>query len=172
MIPLNTQEFAIVPAPTTQWLVLRCAPGRTMALAAALADRGAWTPTWTRRRRLPRSPMTKPVKEACIPSFVFLPSGEGHNLPPVPLIQYRLMHFEGMLVRIADHQLEPLRRIADKPLLPAHKLPKAGQRLRFNSGPFQGLIAKVIRCTQRFATVSVEGFAQPLQVPPAFLGER
>lgn len=165
-------EFAPIFRTIAEWSVLRCSPGRTIALAATLANRGAWTPTWTRRRRLPRSPITRPITEACIPTFVFIPAPCVDDLPTLPRLPYTAMRFDGALVKIPDRQLEPLRSIADKPLIPAHRLPRPGQRLRFTTGPFEGLFAKVLSCTQRYATVSVDGFALPLQVPPCILQEK
>jgi hypothetical protein len=122
---------------------------------------------------MPRSNVFRPTIEPCIPGLVFIPEATGAELPTVPRIRFWHMRAPDFtLTRVPDRQLEPLRSIADKPLVPAHKLPRPGQRLRFASGPFQGLSAKVIRCTQRYATVAVEGFAQPLQVPPCILQEK
>lgn len=155
-----------------EWLVLRCSPSRTMALAAALRDRGAWTPTWTRRRRLPRSPVTRPITEACIPSFVFIPSFAANDLPEVPRIPYRLMRLmDGTRARIADRELNHLRKIADKPTVPASQLPLPGRSYRIVGLGFDGLLGRVIRCTSSKCFVDVEGFAQPLQIPPSLLQE-
>lgn len=150
-----------------EWLVLRCPSNRTLALAAALAEQGAWTPTWRRRKRFPRSNATRLTSQPCIPGMVFVPE---HGQLPKVRIDYSLMkNWDHSYVRIPDSQLAHLRHIADKPLIPASKLPRPGERLRFNEGPFQGLYAKVLACSIRYATVVVEGFAQPLQVPPCIL---
>lgn len=162
----------MVAAPTTEWLVLRCSPGRTIALAAALRDRGAWTPTWTRRRRLPRSSVTRPITEPCIPTFTFIPSIAAHDLPPFPRLPYSLMRFEGALVRIADRELDHLRKVADKPSVPARELPRTGRSYRIVGLGFDGLLGRVLRCTHNKCFVAVEGFAQPLQIPPSLLQEK
>lgn len=165
-------ETAFIRHTATEWLVLRCAPSRTMALAAALADLGAWTPTWTRRRRLPRSPVTRPITEACIPTFVFIPAEEAHDLPPIARLPYGLMRcVDGKLIRIADRELNHLRKIADKPAVPASKLPRPGRSYRIVGLGFDGLLGKVVSCTQRKCFVQVEGFAQPLQIPPGLLSD-
>lgn len=152
-----------------QWLVLRCASSRTMALAAALEKHGAWTPTWKRKRRLPRSPVQRVVTEACIPSFVFVPEALADDLPKVPFTPYSFMRFEGALIRITDRELDPLRRIADRPKVPEKQLPKSGMTVKFTEGPFQGLTARVLSCTQAYCSVAVDGLAHSMQVPPALL---
>lgn len=173
MNAVQHSEFAIVPSPDTQWLVLRCSAGRTLALAAALANKGAWTPTWTRRRRLPRSPVTRPITEACIPTFVFIPAGQAHDLLPIAKLPYGLMRcIDGKLIRIADRELNHLRKIADKPAVPASKLPRPGRSYRIVGLGFDGLLGKVLRCTSSKCFVAVDGFAQPLQIPPSLLHEK
>ena len=155
---------------TAEWMVLRCSAGRTLALAAALADWGAWTPTWKVSRQFPRSPARRKVTEACIPTFVFMPSRHAHDLPPIPRVPYGFMrHAGGALIRIADTDLEPLRSIADKPLIPARQLPQPGQSVRFAEGPWQGLIATVLECSQRYCSVVLKDFAHSMQVPPCQL---
>lgn len=169
MNALSHQDFVSIEQPVTEWLVLRCSAGRTLALVAALRHLGAWTPTWTRRRRLPRSPVTRPITEACIPTFAFVPANHVDALPIVPRLPYGLMRVEGGLVLIADGELNHLRKIADKPTMPAHQLPRAGRTYRIVGLGFDGLQGKVIRCSSNKCFVSVEGFAQPLQVPPRML---
>lgn len=154
-----------------QWIVLRCSAGRTLALAAALAEHGAWTPTWTRRRRLPRSPVTRPITEACIPTFVFVPA-DASELPEIPRLPYGLMRVEGALVRIADRELNHLRKIADKPMVKASQLPRAGRSYRIVGLGFDGLTGRVITATPSKCMVAIEGFAQPLQIPPSLLQEK
>lgn len=162
---MRHEAFFMEGSRVQSWLVLRCAPARTMAVARQLAHLGAWTPTWKRMRRVPRANVKRLAPEACIPSFVFLPEPLANAIPDdAPC---RPMRIDGARVTVTDRQLEPLRQIADKPAIPARKLPRAGEVLRFLAGPFQGLDAKIIRCSQRYATVTVEGFAQPLQVPPS-----
>lgn len=160
-------EFGVT---TSEWLVLGCSPSRTLALVAGLRHRGAWTPTWTRRRRLPRSSIFRLVTEPVIPGMVFVPSFARHELPTVPRVPYWITHKpDGSLMRVPDRQMEPLRKIADKPLVPASLLPKVGTRVRFMQGPWEGIIGRVLSCTIRCAFVQVEGIANPLQVPPLLL---
>jgi transcription antitermination factor NusG len=91
------------------------------------------------------------------------------DLPHVPHCGHSFMRVDGVLTRIADRELEPLRKIAEKPLVKARDLPRPGARVRFNEGPFEGLRGKVLACSQRYASVTVEGFSQPIQVPPCLL---
>lgn len=167
MNALTSHDFALVSQPVAEWLVLGCSPTRTLALAAALKDRGAWTPTWTRRRRLPRSSIFRLVTEPVIPGMVFIPSSMGNDLPAIPRVPFWLTRMpDATLMRVPDRQMGPLRRIADKPLVPAHQLPRIGSKVRFTQGPFEGIRGKVLSCTIRCAMIEVEGFALPVQVPP------
>jgi hypothetical protein len=167
------QDFAIIPA--TEWLVLRCASGRTMALAAALADYGAWTPTWKVSKQLPNG-SRRMVTEPCMSGIVFIPDEMRFDLPHVPRIHYWLMkEFDGRLSRVPDWQLNDVRKIADRPLPKASELPKVGSIVMMPAatGAWQGLRAKVLACTQRKATVAVEiqgrGFSQEIQLAPCLL---
>lgn len=165
-----TENFAVLTGPATEWLVLLCPSGRTLALAAALAPYGAWTPTWRVTRQFPRSPAKRKVTEACIPGLVFIPSSMSYEIPPVPRIPVRFMRdHEYAPIRVPDRQLSGLRKIADKPLVKASQLPKPGQRVRFVSGPWQGLIGRIVACTQRVATVAMEKSTQIWQAPPCML---
>lgn len=174
------QIDTFIPATATEWMVLRCSPARTIPLANALAWLGAWTPTWTRRRRLPRSPVTRPMTEACIPTFVFLPVSQMPGLPRSGEIigqrndrrmvpAYHVMFFDGALVRIADHELNHLRKVADKPVVPVTQLPRAGRSYRIQGLGFDGLKGTVLSCTPTKCFVEVKGFAHPLQIPPSLL---
>jgi transcription antitermination factor NusG len=101
---------------------------------------------------------------------VFVPSLIAFDLPHVPSIAYGFMRgAEFELIRVPDRQLEPMRKLADKPLIPARRLPKAGQKVRFTQGPFEGLRGRVVSCTIRACHVAVEGFAQAIQAPPVLL---
>lgn len=169
------QDFAIVPAPVAEWLVLRCASSRTLALAAALADRGAWTPTWKVSKQLPNGSHRK-VVEACLPRFVFIPEEMRFSLPHVPRIEYWFMkEFDGRLSRVPDWQLNDVRNIADKPMPKASELPRVGSIVTMPAatGAWQGLRAKVLACTQQKATVAIEiqgrGFSQEIQLAPCLL---
>jgi len=153
----------------TTWIVLRCPSSKTLTLANRLAPYGAWTPTWKRQRRLPRSNVRRLISEACIPSFVFVPEDAADALPTVPLVSFSMMRVDGKVVRIADRSLEPLRHISKKPPVPARLLPKPGTVVRFASGPFQGLQGTVRACTQSYATVDIADFALPVKVPPCLL---
>lgn len=182
----RNEDFMPRPAlrsvPERQWIVLRCASSKTIALARLLSDHdsehanrypdlGAWTPVWKRQKRRPRSNERRLVDLPAIPSFVFVPAEHLFNLPTVPGIAFSPMRIDGVLVRIADRELATLRKIDMQPRDPVKNLPKIGAVMRFIDGPFQGLHCRVVYATQRFARVTVDGFAQPLQVPPSILRE-
>lgn len=165
-------ETAFIRHTATEWLVLRCAPSRTMALAAALADLGAWTPTWKRRRRMPRSTIFRPTTEPCIPSFVFVPVEVAFSLPPIPRIPFGFMrNADATMVRVSERSLEPLRKIADKPLTPARLLPKVGRTYKIVGMGFEGLTGKVLACSIRKARVEVQPWGTVIEMPPGLLVE-
>lgn len=159
------------------WIVLQCAPSKTIALVAALQKRGvrAWTPVWNRKRRLPRSHQSRIVELPCIPSFVFVPSVQElparYFMKSLTVPQFRVMHTDNGPILIPDGELNHLRKIADKPPMTAiRQLPKAGERMRFNSGPFHGLHCIVLIADRRFVTVEVEEFSnQPVKISPFIL---
>lgn len=174
MNALSNHDFALVSQPVAEWLVLRCSPGRTMALAAALKDRGAWTPTWTVSREAKHGGKRVKVVEPVIAGMVFVPMFWRYDLPELPRLPFWPMrNADATLVKVADRELGPLRKVADKPLVPAHKLPRPGQRMKVIGGPYEGHTATVIHCSQRYAVVNIEGeaspFAQRLQLPPSLL---
>ncbi len=159
------------------WVVLRCAGGKTMPLMRRLngdlpyGPIGAWTPVWKRKRRLPRSNITRLLNLPAMPTFVFAPANLMLALPTLPAIPYSIMRIDGKVVTVSDASLEPMRKIDTLPKDPIKVLPKIGARMRFGSGPFEGLNATVVYCTNRYAKVMVDGFALPLQVPPSILQE-
>ncbi len=118
-------------------------------------------------RRVARANVRRLTTEACMPSFVFIPAATASLIPQN--VDCRPMRFDGAPVFVRDRQLEALRAIADKPLPSARQLPKPGEVYRLTKLGFEGLAAKVIRCTQRACMVEVAGFSQPIQVPPLLL---
>jgi len=145
-----------------------------MALAAALAANGAWAPTWKVSREVKGTGKRVKVTEPCMAGFVFVPEW-GTDLPHVPRIPYGMMRQPNFtLTRVPDRQLNALRDIADKPLIPAHKLPSAGEWVKVIGGPYEGFHAKVLHCSQRYAVVTIKDagpFGEKLQIPPSLLKE-
>jgi transcription antitermination factor NusG len=163
-----SEAFGSLANPATEWLVLRCAPAQTLRIARQLAGLGAWVPTWKRMRRVPRATVRRLTTEACIPSFVFLPIAQAHEIPD-NVAARPMRNADGARIVVQDRHLAPLRQIADKPLPKAQDLPKPGQVIRVKSGPFEGLDAKVITASQRYCKVTIAGFPQPIQMPPWLL---
>lgn len=152
------------------WLVIRCGSSRTLILAAELADRGAWSPAWKRKRRMPKSDQSRLITEACLPSFVFIPAANADDLPEIPRTPFTFMrHKDGALVRVHETELEPLRKIADNPTASPAIMPSVGTVMRFIAGPFEGLRGIVSGSAGRWVRIKIDGFGQPLQVPPALL---
>lgn len=157
---------------TQSWTVLRCGSSKTLLIAKRLADYGAWTPIWQRKRRKPRSHKIVDLELPAIPSFVFIPTADVDSLPPVAGAPYKPMRIDGCIVRIADLDLAHLRRIdeASKAKQPKKKF-GIGQRIKFHSGPFTGLKGKVVYQASRFVTCMIEGFSQPIQIASCALDE-
>ena len=159
------------------WLVLRCGSSKTLQLAKRLnaetvigGPRGAWTPVWKRRRRLPRSSVSRILTVAAIPSFVFVPEDNADDLPVLPGLPYSFMRIDGAKVVVADHELALLRKIDAQPKDPKVKLPHPGQMMRFSAdSPFGGLKAKVVYCSNTSCKVVVQEFDRPVSVPPSLL---
>ncbi len=162
-----------------EWLVLRCASSRTLALAEKLIELGmnAWTPMWRRKRRLPRDGKYETVMLPCIPSFVFLVDADIHAiyddrfksaLPPC-----RLMYSVGRLVRCSSKMLAPLCKISDvdfsaKPI----EMPAVGTVCRINDGAFMGLTGKVIGHTPTQVIIELVGRGWfPVKISPFLLDE-
>jgi len=165
------------PTAATDWLVLRCSSPKTLTLVRALQDRGvhAWTPVWTRTRRIPRSNKTRPVQVACIPSFVFVPSvqeGAARYFMRSPHVaDYTILDTDRGPILIPDRQLGHLRKIADKPVI-MRPPPEVGRQLRFVSGPFEGHHGRVLKSCKKEVVVTVEGFpCRPVEIATSILFE-
>ncbi len=164
----DMSQAIIADTTPSQWLVLRCAPARTIALAAELAHLGAWTPIRTERRRAGRTNDFRPAKIAQMPSFVFVMTGV--DLPDRTNVPFhKLRRPDGSPARVRNTELDHLRKIADKPLLAAHELPKVGARIMLTHAGFGGLWAKVLASTQAYATLAIEGFNIPIKIAPCLL---
>ena len=178
--------------PATRWLVLNCKSSDTMRLSRRLKRYGAWTPIWKRKRRLPRSSEQKVIEQPAMPSFVFVPESQIHNLPRLPGtglyapwekdksdqasrsepgIGFRIMTLDGVWIRVSNAALAPLRKIDTQPQDPIKVLPAIGAKVKFTSGPFEGLTGKLVYCTKRMASVKVEKFDNPVKVPPSIVQE-
>lgn len=163
----------------TTWIVLRCRSSDTMALARILSDPDgfygdleAWTPIWKRQKRYPRSNKRRLITLPALPTFVFVPEEHLTSLPTVLGHSYRVMYLNDELVRIPDAQLVPLRKIDTQPKDKPIKLPAIGSIVRLTGPAFGGLDGMVLKASRNYVSVSVEGFAQPLKIPPSLLQEK
>lgn len=162
------------------WLVLRCSNGNTVALVAALVGLGvrAWTPMWVRRRRFPRSSVSRELLLPCLPSFVFLAAPDamkalaakqGSGVPG-----FSVMNSYGVLVRIKDSELEGLRKVGDINPRRANPVvwPAVGSVKRVTSGAFQGMIGEVVGMSDRHCLVDFKtGFFPVVKIPPFLLSD-
>ena len=174
--PANTRNTR--KATETAWIVLRCKSSDTMSLARILSDPdgfygdlGAWTPVWKRQKRYPRSNKRRLIVLPALPSFVFVPEEHLATLPTVGGHSYRVMYLNDALVRIPDADLNPLRKIDAQPQDKPIKLPGTGSVVKLQGPAFGGLSGKVLHASKRYVTVEVDGFPQPLKIPPSLLQE-
>ena len=147
------------------WVVVRCSGQKTFEQCEGLKLLGikAWTPMWVRRKRLPRTKKTIRVSVPCLPSYVFADARsievltkmkEGGKLPG------QIMKTgQGNIIRIANQELEALRAISQSlddqgALIPAK--PLFGSALRIISGPFQGMVGKIIGLSHTHARLAFE----------------
>lgn len=144
-----------------------------MPLVRALEPLGAFTPLWTRHIR--RRGVSKKLQVPCIEGFVFIPQDAdipppGHPGPDRACVpDYWRFYSNGELATIPDKQLEPMRSIADKPVVRTADLPAKGEVRKLNGLGFEGLRATVIKCTKRECTVEVADWPAPIKVHPALL---
>lgn len=130
---------------------------------------------WVRRRRFPRSSLSREVLLPCLPSFVFLAAldiiAACNARDAMGCPGFSLMNSYGVFVRIKDAQLEGLRKVGDldpKRINPV-VMPAVGEVRKVLSGAFQGMVGKVTAHTHRHCLVRFEGTNFPVVKIPPFL---
>jgi hypothetical protein len=171
------------------WCILRMSPGRTLAVAEALAELGfeVWTPSETivKRVGLVRKQVT--LAAPLLPTFVFARAGQLGDLLVLarsPALtsqvwdseQQRMItkgcpHFTvfrhgGRYPLVSDRSLDTLR-VAEQRGRPMKevKLFSAGERVKCPDAGFDGLVGVVETTKGRHALVCFEGFAIPISIP-------
>lgn len=195
MIPLNTQEFAIVPAPTTDWAALTCSNAVTLRLADTLnkAQYEAWAPKISTVKRVGPARDRKPTPEAVMPGFVFVPFSDVWLLSQMtysPAQQFQIWDEDKQrMVAMAcppfrimrhEHNREPVR-ISDRGLdaLRMHERARRPieeirlfdlyERVRYPAAGFEGLTGVVVWSKPKVTRVTFPGNMPPVELPTALL---
>lgn len=160
------------------WAVLRCASSVTMKLQEQLMARGAWTPMMSVELRGRHVRARKTVLRPLLPSFVFVPISElGWALKDnlTSTVKVRPFKISGVVVGIADQQLQPLREIELKLQggLPLHRatcevLP-IGSIVKVLDGPFCGKLGIVESWNCGYCSVGFKFSTARYMVPPFLL---
>lgn len=163
------------------WCILRTSNQNTLRLVRSLnaASLTAWTPTEERTIRVPRANIRRPVVFPLMPGYAFADAGSMVDLLELAREPAKRGHgfnvfrrHDGTPALVPNQLLAGMRELERKRTpVPASKLPKPGQSYRLTGLGFDGLRGVVIRCSQRYCTVAVEGFGKPLQVSPWLLSE-
>lgn len=172
--------FPTSDTAVTRWLVLRCAPAKTMALVRALNGEhlpeeqrvpiGAWTPVTKTKRKVANRPKSVLVTTAWLPSFIFIPEAAEYILDQFAALPLRIMRdSDGTYVRSTERQLESLRRFDPTAKIKARDLPKPGEVVRIISGPFEGLTGDVVTCSITRLFLRLPGFGLPVEMPPCLV---
>jgi transcription antitermination factor NusG len=183
-LPAN-QEFAIVPAPTTEWLVLRCAAPVTLRLADSLKGAGieAWTPVHDGAPLVARYVFARGVHLSELLRLIHNPfmtylvwDAELRRMVARGHPYFRLMPSlesgrDWALVR--DAHLNALRAIEGrrKPRGAVKAIP-VGTTVRLLEGGFAGLDGVVQSVRKKVAMVSFKGFPMPIEVGCWLLTEK
>ncbi len=151
----------------TRWAILRTAAGRTLPLAAALAEAGyeVWTPSQTQKRRTQRGKTkTTEVTVPLMPTFVFVRAMHIESLrsvlrlPICPLPAFSIFHFLGDIPRVSNAEIERLRTEETRGQ-PKHGGPRfaAGASVRVEDKNFTGMAGQVVRSEGGYTFVCFGG---------------
>lgn len=172
------------------WCILRCAASRTLPVAAALTAAGfqSWTPVQTLEIRCDKKRTRELKALAILPTFVFSAWSRLSELrqiakSPNQCFQvwdsderrmvtkgipfFSVFSFDGMIPRIADRALQPLRAFERQslPRVPA-TIFAVGQAVRVDGAGFEGLVAMVAGTRGGQVCVEFPGFPVPVLVDP------
>lgn len=157
-----------------KWYVCYCEPGKALALAAALNERGIEVecPSFEFRRRVPRRNKTEILERPLIGGIFFLgvdfwPIGSG-ILAGVDLGSLRRMMAPSGPAVVEDEELDGLR-VASGEISRDRRSIYKGDTVEFFSGPFKGRRAKVIETGECIIRVEMEGSLGRIEIAPFLL---
>jgi hypothetical protein len=163
------RQSALPIASAQRWCILRTSPGRTLGLAASLADAGldVWTPTVTQSRRVPRSKQKREVEAPIMPTFVFARAEHIADLTAIlalplnPHPAFSIFRHAGRIPLIADGEIAGARAEEDKgkrTKLKAHRhLFAPGTAVSITEGVGLGMSGVVEQGDGKFALVCFGG---------------
>lgn len=161
-------------AALMHWCILRTSGGRTLALAASLAEAGydVWTPTDVIHRRRPRSRETIEITVPIMPTFVFARKRHLHalamvrELPISPHPPFSIFRYAGDNTPcVSDSEIAGARaeeakakQRSDRAAAKAHRRTfPIGTKVAVKDGAFVGLEGLVEGGDGRFALVTFGG---------------
>ena len=164
------------------WIILRMAGSRTLAVAHSLAIAGfeVWTPTETQIKRVGRARDRSDLPVAIMPTYVFARATQLVDLiqitkqPVSPHPQFSVFSYHDRFPVVADAELATLkameRRDMERRAAEAAEALSRSMRLtegtgvRLDDGPFQGLVGQVVEASRgQFTLVAFPGFALPVK---------
>lgn len=166
------------------WCILRCSNGKTLELAASLADAGfeAWSPAETISRRARSGTKREEIRRPLIASFVFARADRLDDLLALshsPTLNYRVWDSELRRMVVRGHpffRVSQLRSVPDRQLahlrdIERKRRPKGkakafeqGTVVRITEGGFEGLIGVVEECRGDYATITLDDWSAPAKV--------
>lgn len=163
-------------APGDLRCILRMASGRTLSVAQSLSAAGfdVWAPSEVLQRRFPRSRKAVEQRAPILPTFAFaraehitellaLSKSPVSEHPPFSLFRYLDCY-----PLIHDRSLGRLREIEERKnrrrALKQQCTYSVGDRVKANSGGFEGLRGTVDLTQGQFATVSFDGWNLPVKI--------
>lgn len=170
------------------WCILRTSPRHTLRLTATLAEDGyeVWTPTETRRVRVPRMNVRRDVELPLMPSYIFARAGQIIDLiqladmPVKPRRGlrkpahdgFRVMRCFGGIPTVSDADLKELRRIEARrtPVRKAARTFRKGAGVRVEGGSFGGM-AGIVERGDRTHTLVCFNDRYVVKIPTCFLNE-
>lgn len=157
-----------------RWAVLFCLSAQAPMLAERLKELGggAYYPTMTCTRRLPRRKTRETVTVAAFPGYVFAAWSGPHSCAALwrrAKVAARVLAVDGEALTVPRERLVRLQeaeeRWAAPDRSPANFIPAPGTRVRFRLGPFEGMHAIVLKADAFTARVELEVLNAPATTP-------
>ncbi|MBE7186197.1 MAG: hypothetical protein INR68_17525 [Methylobacterium mesophilicum] len=150
------------------WCILRCAPARTLLLAASLIEGGieAWSPITTIKKRKPGGRSGTVSRDVPLtPTFVFARAASLPDLhralrdPSRPHPPFSIFRYLGGIPILADAEVERLR-LAERRAMPKgqRRTFAAGSTVKPTEGPYAGMSGVVKHSDGRFTLVAFGGW--------------
>lgn len=174
------KDTAVGRTRPKDWIILRMAASRTLAVTTSLKAAGfeVWTPMETVSRRRPRSRATAARKVPAMPTYCFARSRHLLDLaaeaisPTSNHPQFSVMQYNDRVVFVSDENLDPLRygrqQARGKKAKP-DPVWTPGEEVRMTEGPFAGMSGIVEADRGKLVLICFPGFRTPIKVSASLL---